>query len=137
MKKITFVILILVIFLVGSSQKNNQNNENLNDNEIKTDKKEISSIDELLLNLENNFELGEKKETYYQMIGAYDGTKIDVDGIKIEIYQYKDSQKNAMESAKDAADTVDNQVFVLKDNFLILIHSKDTDFSNKLKQSVN
>jgi hypothetical protein len=154
------IILIIGLFLVGcatntqTTPTNNNPTENIDDSkvintqsetdvaqkteEIKSNTKVgFSSIDELLAKLGQNYKLGEKEETYYQMIGAYDGTKIDVDEIKIEIYQYKDSQKEAMISAQDSMDTADNQIFVVDENFLILVHSKDTEFFNNLNNILN
>ena len=34
------------------------------------------------------YSVSEKREVYYQLIMAYDGTKVDVDNITVEIYQY-------------------------------------------------
>ena len=151
------IVLIVCLFLAGCTQNNpaetntniennqpltetqgnNQHIQNPDKVEPKPEESKITSIDDLLSKLENHFELGEKEETYYQMIGAYDGTKINVDDTKVEIYQYKDSQKEAMTSAQDTGDTADNQIFIVEDNFLILVHSKDQEFSNKIKEAVN
>ncbi len=120
-----------------NTQENTDNTQIVEENNQNAEKIKFTSIDNLLDNLRTNFELGEKEETYYQMIGAYDGTKIDVDQTKIEIYQYKDSQREAMISAQDTMDTADNQIFIIEDNYLILVHSIDSEFSDNLKDALN
>lgn len=81
------------------------------------------------------FTLGQKEETYYQMLGAYDGAKIDVDNFKVEIYQYKDAQKDAKKNAKETLETASSIIFEYS-SLLIILHSKDTEFANRLETAL-
>jgi hypothetical protein len=89
------------------------------------------SIDELLEDMASSFTVGQREETYYQMVGAYDGTKVDVDGIKVEIYQYKENQEELIYQTVDSFDTVDNRV-ISYGNFIILTHSPDIAFMDSI-----
>ena len=131
------VILILgIVFMVPNNSQSEVNPTTTSEKSNSVFGNKLSSIDDVLTKLSETFEVGEKEETYYQMIGAYDGTKVDVDGTKIEIYQYKDSQREAMTSAQDTLDTADNQIFIVDDAFLILVHSTNSDFLEGIKQSL-
>ena len=139
-------VVILVILIAGYFIFFNQSSEIESENSVTNSitnnqlnsitSKPLDSIDDVIKKLSNNFEMGEKEEAWYQMIGAYDGTKIDVDNTKIEIYQFKDSQGDVQDSIKESADTANNIIFDI-DNFVILIHSKDNEFAEEIKQALN
>ena len=134
------VIAILIIggfFAISKKGSSYQNLSNLGESKQAKSviSNQLNSINEVISKLSNSFEMGEKEETWYQMIGAYDGTKINVDNTKIEIYQFKDSQGDAQNSIKESADTTDNIIFDLG-NFVILIHSRDNEFAEEIKQAL-
>ena len=136
---IGIVVAILVIggiFFFSNSSQSETNPNILNNGGNSVFGSKLNSIDEVISKLSETFEVGEKEETLYQLIGAYDGTKIDVDNTKIEIYQFKDSQEEAKNSVMESADTVDNIIFEV-DNFMILVHSTDEEFAEKIKQSLD
>lgn len=130
-------IVLIVILIAGYFIISNQSSEvDLENGEVKSiPNNQLNSIDDVISKLSSNFEMGEKEETWYQIIGAYDGTKINVDNTKIEIYQFKDSQSDAQNSVKESADTVDNIIFEIG-NFVILIHSRDNEFAEEIKRTL-
>lgn len=93
----------------------------------------LNSIEDVISKLSNDFILENESEVYYQMIMAYDGIEVDVNGINVKIYQYQDI--DAQKSMVESLETADNIVFTVN-NFLIYIHSTDEEFANKLKTSL-
>ena len=68
---------------------------------------------------------------YYQLIGAYDGMKYDVEpgGYRLEIYVYRDLDKIAEVALQ--AETVDNQVHI-EGNVLLILHTTDRAHLDRL-----
>lgn len=142
MKKILMIILFLTLFTACSTQQNTENSVEVEENtmnvnevnleeEIKNEDVEvvneinIDSIEGLKSLISEEYELGNESETYFQMIQAIDGTKVDVNGINIEIYEYSNNED--LETYKDSLSNEENYIFS-KNNFLILIHSQDQQF---------
>jgi len=133
---IVAILIVGGIFFFSNNSQSEANPNTINNGGNSVFGSKLNSIDDVISKLSETFEIGEKEETWYQLIGAYDGTKIDVDDTKIEIYQFKDSQNEAKNSAMDSADTVDNIIFEV-DNFMILVHSTDEEFAERIKQALN
>jgi hypothetical protein len=68
---------------------------------------------------------------YYELIGAYDGMKYDVEpgGYRLEIYVYRDS--NRLTEMARQAETVDNQVHI-EGNAMLLLHTTDESHLDRL-----
>jgi uncharacterized lipoprotein NlpE involved in copper resistance len=131
MNKIFSIALLLAVAFVISGCNNQANIIQPTANIVEPSKLELT-LDIVIEKLDNQgFKLGEKEETYYQMIGAYDGTKIDVNGVKIEIYEFLTAKEEAKELLMSADSTL-----IEKSNILILIHSKNADFVQSIKNSL-
>lgn len=138
MKKIVVIIsaIFAISFLAGCGNKqanSTEENNAVSNVEQKSKKRESLTVDSAIEKFKTNgFSAGQKRESLYQMIGAYDGAKIDVDKTTIEIYQYKDAQKEAKAEARKTMETADSIIFE-SDSLLVVVHSKDVEFANKLK----
>ena len=106
-------------------------------NPIQVALKNQLSVDDAIAKLKTKgFILGDKQaDVYYQLIGAYDGAKIDVDGTNVELYQYTSEQKDAKIKASQSLMSADSNVFE-SGSLLILVHSKDKDFAVRIKQAL-
>lgn len=142
MKKIIVVILTFfaISFMAGCGNKqiDSSKKDDAVMNTAKENKQqEISTVDGAIEKLKSSgFSLGEKKETYYHIIGAYDGTKIDLNNdVTLEIYQYKDGQKDAKEKAKETMATADSIIFE-NNSLLVVVHSRDIELANNLENSL-
>ncbi|KKP79804.1 MAG: hypothetical protein A2271_02390 [Candidatus Moranbacteria bacterium RIFOXYA12_FULL_35_19] len=141
MKKIVGIVLVIfaISFLTGCENKQTNSSEK-NDSivsVVQEDKKqETQTIDNAIEKLKvAGFSAGQKNEAYYQMIGAYDGTKININDINVEIYQYNEAQKDAKKNAKETMETADSIIFE-NNSLLIVVHSKDTEFIDNLKNAL-
>lgn len=141
MKKIVVIIsaIFAISFLAGCGNKQTDSFEKNNvivNVEQNSKKQEVLTVDGAIEKLKSaGFSVGQKTEAYYQTIGAYDGAKIDVNDTNIEIYQYKEAQKDAKKNAKETMETVDSIIFE-NDSLLILVHSKDNTFVDDLKNAL-
>lgn len=59
---------------------------------------------------------------YYQMIGAENGSKHDVDGVTVELYEFNDQE--TLTTAQDQLESDTSTVFSV-DEMLVVVHSVD------------
>ena len=77
------------------------------------------------------YSVSEKREVSYQLIRAYDGTKVDIDNITVGIYQYLDINQEIKLQTMKQLKTVDNNLFEVGP-LLFLVHSTNISFSRDL-----
>jgi uncharacterized protein YxeA len=150
MKKVIIAIVIVALVAIGgvgyylftknddtnsstnsTSQTNTQNKQKVNEEETKA---EPLTVDSAITKMKDaGLTVGEKTGAYYQMIGASNGDKVDVNGTNVELYEFK---------TKDEATTADKQltddsstVFSI-DSFVVLVHSTDTTAVDTIKNAL-
>lgn len=102
MKKFLFVnlaILTLCFFLVGCGNKSTNENKTNNDN-TPTSKENIT-LDNIQSKIEALGIACEKTEVYYQMVGATNGFKLNVDDTRVEIYKFNKSSDAYKKAEKE------------------------------------
>lgn len=102
MKKFLFVnlaILTLCFFLVGCGNKSTNENKTSNDN-TPTSKENIT-LDNIQSKIEALGITCEKTEVYYQMVGATNGFKLNVDDTRVEIYKFNKSSDAYKKAEKE------------------------------------
>lgn len=103
MKKFLFVnlaILTLCFFLVGCGNKSTNENKPSNDNNTPTSKENIT-LDNIQSKIEALGITCEKTEVYYQMVGATNGFKLNVDDTRVEIYKFNKSSDAYKKAEKE------------------------------------
>lgn len=103
MKKFLFVnlaILTLCFFLVGCGNKSTNESKPSNDNNTPTSKENIT-LDNIQSKIEALGITCEKTEVYYQMVGATNGFKLNVDDTRVEIYKFNKSSDAYKKAEKE------------------------------------
>lgn len=103
MKKFLFVnlaILTLCFFLVGCGNKSTNEDKPSNDNNTPTSKENIT-LDNIQSRIEALGITCEKTEVYYQMVGATNGFKLNVNDTRVEIYKFNKSSDAYKKAEKE------------------------------------
>ncbi|PJA64735.1 MAG: hypothetical protein CO159_01490 [Candidatus Portnoybacteria bacterium CG_4_9_14_3_um_filter_40_10] len=127
-----FIVTGITIYILHSKSTISKSNQSVTS--IQTKQLTVDSAIEKLKT--NGFVVGDKREVYYQMLGAYDGTKIYVNNTYIEIYQFTDVQKEAknkaIESLSTTLATADSNYFETS-SLVVLVHSGDKGIAESIK----
>lgn len=94
------------------------------------------TVDEAFTRLKDKgFTVANQEKQVYQIIGAYNGYRADVNDTEIEIYEYTKEQQQAKENATGTLANADNTIFTT-DSLLVLIHSTDKTFTQSIKEVI-
>lgn len=99
---------------------------------VEQPKTEVSTIDGAIAKLKKaGLTVSEKQGAYFQVVGAKNGDKVDVDGTNVEMYEFSTEQK-----AKEAVTQLksDDNTTYAKNTFVVLIHSTDQAFVSKIQK---
>lgn len=94
-------------------------------------KDEVLTVDGAIAELkEAGLTVGEKQGAFYDMIGAENGDKVEVDGTVIEMYEFSTAQEaqEAVTQLEGGDDTT-----YAKGTFVVLIHSTDQAVVSKIR----
>ncbi|MCA9332222.1 hypothetical protein KC968_04800 [Candidatus Saccharibacteria bacterium] len=94
-------------------------------------KAEVSTVDGAIVALtDGGLSVGEKQGAFYDMIGAENGDKVDVDGTVVEMYEFSTTQK--AQEAVTQLQSEDNTTYA-NGTFVILIHTTDPAVVEKIQ----
>ena len=77
--------------------------------------------------------VGEKTGAYYQVIGASDGDKVDVNGTSVELYEFKSESEATTGEEQLAGDST--TTFSI-DSFVVLVHSTDEKLVGNIRNAI-
>lgn len=129
-------ILIVVIgafALIGSIDKPVTETDAVATTESKVEVKKATNIKSTVEAWKaQGLEVSDKKPAFYNMIGAKDGAKYDVNETNVELYEFADEAK-----AKEAKDkffsSINAEDVIIKSNFMVLVHSDTGTEAKKIK----
>jgi len=107
MKKILILILALSMVLIAacSNEKSNVNSKEGSDTTKSEEPKkaEINSLDDVVSYFESKgYEIGDKEDKYFAMIGAKNGFGIHLNSKDVELYQFAEGvESEYLDSAKE------------------------------------
>lgn len=131
MKKLSSVLLVLIISVIsfGCSE-----NDSTNNGVVSASKSKEWTIESIRTSLDKH-SFSEDDKPYYQLLGAYNGLKTTVNGdYRLEIYTFKNQE--ALNTSAETLETTDNQI--LKDkNALFLLHTDDNIKLTELRGDLN
>ena len=81
------------------------------------------------------FTLGEEKDAFPQIFAADDGTKLDVNGVEVDIYYFGEGKETIKENFKKVL-IASKQAFETR-GLIFIVHSKDTAFGDEIKEALN
>lgn len=150
MKKATIIIVIAVLVAVGgigyylltknddadsstnsTPQTNTQSSQQVNEEETNA---EPLTVDNAITKMKDaGLTVGEKTGAYYQVIGASNGDKVDVNGTSVELYEFKSESEVATAEEQLAGDST--TTFSIG-SFVVLVHSTDEKLVSDIKSAL-
>ena len=125
------ILLVSVILISGGCAKK----ETAQDTDITTKILLDLTVSEAVEKLRKaGLELGEEKDAFPQIYSADDGTKLDVNGVEVDIYYFGKGKEKIKESFKEVL-KVSDQTFEAR-GLLFIIHSKDEAVGTALKEAL-